>query len=145
MSFIIKPRTRTKVQCFCDKCEGELVDPRTKTKHEELMTRKINNGRLSGLPDEMVPDEMGDIEMYDNGQEAGPSELPGLPDEMREVDNNRMDDDAMELPERNYNFLTKKLPMHESAKYQSVKKGKISNRVLENLLLDDDNAKWTLR
>lgn len=139
MSFIIKPRTRTKVQCFCDKCKGELVDPRTKTKHEEFMTRKINNGRLSGLPDEMVPDEMGDIEMYDNGQEAGPSELPGLPDEMREVDNNRMDDDAMELPERNYNFLTKKLPMHESAKYQSVKKGKISNRVLENLLLDDDN------
>jgi hypothetical protein len=74
----------------------------------------------------MVPDETGDIEMYNNGQEADPSELLGLPDEMREVDNNRMDDDAMELPKRNYNFLIKKLPIHESAKYQSVKKGKIS-------------------
>ena len=29
--------------------------------------------------------------------------------------------------------------MHELVKFQSVKKGKISNRVLENLLLDDDN------
>src|ERR1700722_5530733 len=37
-------------------------------------------------------------------------------------------------------FLTKKLgPMHELVKFQSVKKGKISNRILENLLLDDDN------
>ena len=41
MSFAIKPRTRAKVQCFCDKCKGELVDPRMKMKHEELMLRKI--------------------------------------------------------------------------------------------------------
>ena len=62
--------------------------------------------------------------MYDdNRQEAGPSRLPGLSwlsDEMRsniKVDNNKMDDDALELPKRNYNFLTKKLPIHESAKF----------------------------
>ena len=56
------------------------------------------------------------------------------------VDNNKTDDDVLELPKRNYNFLTKKLgPMHKSVKFRSVKKGKISNRVLENLLLDDDN------
>jgi hypothetical protein len=29
--------------------------------------------------------------------------------------------------------------MHKSAKYQSIKKRKISNKVLENLFLDDDN------
>jgi hypothetical protein len=52
----------------------------------------------------MVSNEMGDIEMYDNGQEAGSSELSGLPDEMCEVNNNRMDDDAIELPEKNIIF-----------------------------------------
>ena len=41
MSFAIKPRMRAKVQCFCDKYEGELVDPRMKMKHEEPMSRKI--------------------------------------------------------------------------------------------------------
>lgn len=136
-------RTRIKVQWFCDKCEGnKLVDPRTKIKHEEFMSRKIKyqKARLSVLPDddemydngqETGPsDEMGNIEIYDNGQEAGPSGLPGLPDEiMRE----EMDDDGMEFSKRNYNFLTKKLPM------QSVKKGKISNRILKNLLLDDND------
>ena len=41
-----------------------------------------------------------------------------------------------------YNFLTKKLPINESEKSQIIKKGKISDRVLENLLLDvDDNDK----
>ena len=40
------------------------------------------------------------------------------------------------LPERNYLFLTKKMPINESENPQLVK-GKISNRVLENLILDD--------
>ncbi|CAB4442066.1 unnamed protein product [Rhizophagus irregularis] len=182
-------RTRIKVQCFCDKCEGnKLVDPRTKIKHEEFMSRKIKyqKARLSVLPDddemydngqETGPsDEMGNIEIYDTGQEAGPSGLPGLPDEIMreemddeqeagpsglpglpdeimreemddeqeagpsglpglpdEIMREEMDDDGMEFPKRNYNFLTKKLPM------QSIKKGKISNRILENLLLDDND------
>jgi hypothetical protein len=44
------------------------------------------------------------------------------------------------LSETNYLFLTKKLPLHESAK---AKKGKMSDLVLENLLLyeNDDNDK----
>jgi hypothetical protein len=29
----IRSSTRTKVNCFCDKCEGKLVDPRTQRKH----------------------------------------------------------------------------------------------------------------
>ena len=28
------PRTWSKVQCFCSKCNGTLVDPRTKKTHE---------------------------------------------------------------------------------------------------------------
>ncbi|CAB4476372.1 unnamed protein product [Rhizophagus irregularis] len=60
---------------------------------------------LLGLPDEIMREEM------DDEQEAGPSELLGLPDEiMRE----EMDDDGMEFPKRNYNFLTKKLPMQST-------------------------------
>ncbi|PKC17360.1 hypothetical protein RhiirA5_405934 [Rhizophagus irregularis] len=159
-------RMRIKVQCFCDKCEGnKLVDPRTKIKHEEFMSRKIKyqKARLFVLPDddemydngqETGPsDEMSNIEIYDNGQEAGPFGLLGLPDEIMreemddeqeagpsellglpdEIMREEMDDDGMEFPKRNYNFLTKKLPM------QSVKKGKISNRIFENLLLDDND------
>ena len=29
-------KRRTKVQCFCNKCNGKLVDPRTKRSHEKL-------------------------------------------------------------------------------------------------------------
>ena len=93
MSFAIKPRTRAKVQCFCDKCEGELVDPRTKTKHEELMSRKIKyqDAGLSGLPDKMDDDEM-----YDNRQKTG---LSGLPDEMDIYDDNEQEASPFRLPE----------------------------------------------
>src|SRR2546423_14965714 len=58
------------------------------------------------------------------------------------MDFNEIDDNAMEhdppVTERAYNFLTKKLPINESEKSLIIKKGKISDRVLENLLLDGD-------
>src|ERR1044071_4373022 len=62
------------------------------------------------------------------------------------MDFNEIDDNAMEydppVTERDYNFLTKKMPINESEKSQIIKKGKFSDRVLENLLLDaDDNDK----
>src|SRR6266487_715060 len=104
MSLNRSTRMRTKVQCFCNKCNSALVDLRTKKRH---MSKRINY------------------------QEAEPS---GLPDEM---DDNEMDDNAMEYPL--YIFLTKKLPINELAKSQFVKKGKISDRVLENLLSDDSD------
>src|SRR6266480_1685001 len=100
MSLARSKRTRTKVQCFCIKCNGTLVDLRTKKSH---MSRRIIN--------------------Y---QEAGPSWLP-----------NEMDENEMEYSL--HIFLTKKLPINKSAKYQKVKKGRISDRVLEHLLSDDDN------
>src|SRR5271163_230500 len=37
--FIITTRKRrTKVQCFCSKCNGNLVDPKTKKAHEKKST-----------------------------------------------------------------------------------------------------------
>src|SRR5215207_9349511 len=100
MSLAGSKRTRTKVQCFCIKCNGTLVDPRTKKSH---MSRRIIN--------------------Y---QEVRPS---WLPDEMDDIE---MDDNEMEYPL--HIFLTKKLPINKSAKYQKIKKGRISDRVLEHLL-----------
>ena len=128
MSHARSTRTRTKVQCFCTKCNGALVDPRTKKGH---MSKRINyqEAEPSELPDEMDDVEMDDIveaddnEMGINYQEAGPS---GLID----VYDNETGDNAMEydpLPERNYIFLTKRLPINESEKSQFVKKGKISD------------------
>jgi hypothetical protein len=123
MSFTNKSRTRTKVHCFCDKCNGALVDPRTKSKH---MLRNVNYNEAgpSGPP------EMGDNETEINYQEV-----------------DEMDDNAMEYeplselltdipPERNYIFLTKKMPINKSEDSRLVK-GKFSNRVLENLISDD--------
>src|SRR5215204_3275170 len=114
MSLAGSKRTRTKVQCFCIKCNGTLVDPRTKKSH---MSRRIIDYQEAGPS--WLPDEIDDIEMDDNGTD------------------DKMDDNAMEYPL--HIFLTKKLPINKSAKYQKVKKGRISDRVLEHLLLDDDN------
>src|SRR5207249_1006930 len=92
MSFQTK-RVRTKVYYYCKKCNGSLVDPRTKKRH---ISKRINY-------EEPRPfDEIDDIEM----------------------DFNEIDDNAME---------------HDPP---VIKRGKISDRVIENLLLDaDDNDK----
>jgi hypothetical protein len=118
---------RTKVHCFCRKCKGTLVDPRTRNKHRLLYG---DAGPSADFRSEREYDNQGDnIEMDDI-----------------EMDNNETDFNEMEcdplpeitdpLPEIIYSFLTKKLPMHESEKFQRVKKGKISEQVFENLLLD---------
>src|SRR2546429_6617384 len=54
-----------------------------------------------------------------------------------EMDDDETDDNAIEYPL--HILLTKKLPINELAKSQFVKKGKISDRVLENLLSDDSD------
>ena len=114
-------RTRTKVYCFCIKCNGKLVDPRTKSKHELKHKKCADNN-------------------FDNNyQEAGPSNAA--------VDNNVMECDPLpdQLPEvieplfeRNCSFLTKKIPVYKLAKLQMIRKGKISDLVLENLLPDNE-------
>ena len=135
MSLNRSTRTRTKVQCFCNKCNSALVDLRTKKRH---MSKRINyqEARPFRLPDEMDDIEMDDNEIKINYQEVG---LFRLPDEMGDIEMNddETDDNAMEYPL--HIFLTKKLPINESAKSQFVKKGKISDRVLENLLSDDSD------
>ena len=49
-------KPRTKVQCFCIKCNGKLVDPRTKTAHEQKeQTTSLNP---LPLPADIFPNEM---------------------------------------------------------------------------------------
>ena len=140
MSLAGSKRTRTKVQCFCIKCNGTLVDPRTKKSH---MSRRIINYQEAGPS--WLPDEMDDIEMDDNGTDDemdDDNEMDGNEMDDNEMDDNEMDDNEIDDNEMEYPlhiFLTKKLPINKSAKYQKVKKGRISDRVLEHLLSDDDN------
>src|SRR5205814_970921 len=114
MSFQTK-RVRTKVYCYCKKCNGSLVDPRTEKK---TYIKRIN------YEEPRTSDEIDDIEM-----------------DFNEIDDNAMEHDPP-VTERDYNFLTKKLSINESEKSLIIKKGKISDQVIENLLLDaDDNDK----
>ena len=106
--------TRTKVQCFCKNCNGLLVDSRTRDGYRSKRNKS-----------------------YDY-QEAEPSNNPGLYDDI-EMDDNEMEYDLLPeitddllpeiiepLSERNYSFLTKKLPILELENFPKVKKGKIS-------------------
>src|SRR5256714_6289573 len=119
MSLAGSKRTRTKVQCFCIKCNGTLVDLRTKKSH---MSRRIINYQEAGPS--WLPDEMDDIEMDDNRTDDemdDDNEMDGNEMDDNEMDDNKMDDNEMEYPL--HIFLTKKLPINKSAKYQKVKKG----------------------
>src|SRR5207248_7306331 len=117
MSLNRSTRTRTKVQCFCNKCNSALVNSRTKKRH---MSKRINyqEVRPFGLPDEMDDIEMNNNEIEINYQEVRPF---GLLDEMGDIEMNddETDDNAMEYPL--HIFLTKKLPINELAKSQFVK------------------------
>lgn len=129
-------RTRPKVHCFCKKCNGKLVDPRTKDKHElkyndSYVNNIFNNNYQEAGPSNIKPSDA----VVDNVMEWDPlseinDPLPNITDKLTE---------AIEpLSKRDYFFLTKKIPTHESAKYQMIKKGKISDLVLENLLLGNE-------
>src|SRR6266496_2429468 len=96
MSFQTK-RVRTKVYCYCKKCNSSLVDPRTKKRH---ISKRIN------YEEPRPSDEIDDIEM-----------------DFNEIDDNAMKHDPP-VTEKDYNFLTKKLSINESEKSQIIKKGK---------------------
>ena len=53
-------KPRTKVQCFCSKCNGKLVDPRTKTAHEQkeqpISLDPLQSDQLTPLP-AILPNE----------------------------------------------------------------------------------------
>src|ERR1700722_70958 len=113
-------RIRTKIFCFCKKCNGKLVDPRTKNAHASKYTSYAENN-FGTIFQEAGPSN---AKPSDNVMEYDP--LPEITDPLPEV--------IEPLSERNYFFLTEKIPIHESAKVQIAKKGKISDLVLENLL-----------
>src|SRR3989442_8026458 len=99
MSLAGGKRTRTKVQCFCIKCNGTLVDPRTKKSH---MSRRIINyqeAEPSWLPDEMddngTDDEMDDDNEMD-GNEMDDNEMDDNEMDDNEMDDNEMDDNEMD-------------------------------------------------
>ena len=124
-------RTRTFKICYCKKCDGrKLVDPRTKEEHESKYVRinfDINNYQEAGPsdtgPSDTVPDTRPSADAFDNNfdVEMEYEPLPMITDPSSE---------------RNYCYLTKKLPVHKSAK---VKKGKIPDLVLDNILSDNDS------
>ena len=130
-----RKNTRTKVFCYCEKCDGKLTDPRTKASH---MSKKRD------IP--LAGPSTVEMEIDDETIETDEDET-GYNDDDIIYSDNEMHDPLPEindlspkpLSERNYLFLTKKLPIHESTKFQNVKKGKFSDRVLENLSLDDDD------
>ena len=138
-------RTRTKVYCYCKKCNGSLVDPRTKIQHS-LKFKNYQEGEpfIAG-PSNVEPSDAGPSNIepsYAEPSNAGPSDAgPSNADSNTELSDAipTFDDDLyneMKIKSNNF-FLTKKLPTHESAK---SKKGKISDLVLENLLLLDDES-----
>src|SRR5213592_302643 len=103
MSFQTK-RVRTKVYYYCKKCNGSLVDPRTKKRH---ISKRIN------YEEPRPSDKIDDIEM-----------------DFNEIDDNAMEHDPP-VTERDYNFLTKKLPLNESEKSQIIKKEKFLIELLK--------------
>ena len=113
-------RTRTKVYCYCKICNGKLVDPRTKKSHELKYNNSNTNNNSSN-----------------NYQESGNNLMECEPVPEVNVPLSNITDQSPEViepvSERTYTFLTKKLPIHESEKYQ------ISDFVLENLLPNNED------
>lgn len=123
MSYAKDTRTRTKVNCFCIKCNGAFVDPRTKASHTLKYPQAQAGPSNSRLSDAKTNEMEIDIEM-DNEYNPLPETLPEtLPEPLPEP-----------LSKSNYIFLTKKLPIRESPKI--LKKGKLS---VENLNLEEDD------
>src|SRR6266496_4199585 len=97
-------RIRTKVFCYCKKCNGTLVDLRTKLKHTSKYQLSIAG------PSRAVAEPSGTEPFGVNQSDAEPSDAEPA------INYNEMEWDPIEqLSERNNIFLTKKLP-HESAK-----------------------------
>src|SRR3989440_8080124 len=120
--------------CYCKKCNGALVNPRTKLKH----TSKYQSS-IAG-PSRAVAEPSGAEPFGVNQSDAEPSDTELSDAEPSDaepaINYNEMEWNPIErLSERNNIFLTKKLP-HESAK----RKGKISALVLENIL-DNESDK----
>ena len=135
--------TRTKVHSFCQKCSGKLVNPRTRDRHR-LKYKYVNNYQ------EVRPSN---VELfytnnnYNYQQEAGPSDVePSTSYDISNYDSLLVITDSLPeiiepLFEKNFSLLTKRMLIHKLEKSQKLKKGKISDQVLVNLLSDDERNK----
>src|SRR3954463_3750007 len=60
-------KPRAKVQCFCSKCNGKLVDPRTKNAHEHIgqttSLDSLHSEQLTPLPIAILPNETNETPM----------------------------------------------------------------------------------
>ena len=110
-------RIRTKVFCYCKKCNGELVDPRMKLKY----TLRYQGAESSIAGPSRAVAESSSAEPFGvNQSDAEPSNAEPSDAESSDpepaINYDEMEWDPIErLSERNNIFLTKKLP-HESAK-----------------------------
>ena len=50
----IMARTRAKVLCYCNKCDGKLVDSRTKNTHEEKMESTSDESEFFNTPNSFI-------------------------------------------------------------------------------------------
>ena len=112
-------RIRTKVFCYCKKCNGALVDPRTKLKH----TSKYQSS-IAG-PSRAVAEPSGAEPFGVNQSDAEPSDAEPSDAEPSDaepaINYDEMEWDPIErLSERNNIFLTKKLP-HENRQKEKEK------------------------
>ena len=107
-------RTRTKIYCFCKKCNGLLlVDPRTKNSHMS----KYTGSSITEPSNDDAPSNDSDIEME---MEYNKSPLSGS----------------------NYLFLTKKLPIQQKIKKEKISdvlENDYQDRYFENDDKNDDD------
>src|SRR5918911_5417600 len=82
--------TRTKVHCFCIKCNGALVDPRTRNKHREYYQ---GAGSSADFRSEMECDKEIDDNEMERDKEIDDNEMECD----NEIDDNEMEHDL--LPE----------------------------------------------
>jgi hypothetical protein len=112
------------VHCYCKKCNGILKDLRTKISHKLKCGLSYANNNFSN--------------------EAGSSNVmpfDAIDDNVMECDllfgiNDKEDIESLLA---NYSFLTKKIPIYESAKHQMIKKGKVN--LLIYLFMNRQNIK----
>jgi hypothetical protein len=106
------------------------VDPRTKKSHELKYNKSYTNNNYGN--NYLEAEEGNNLMEYEPVPEINIplSNITGQTPEVIEP-----------LSERTYSFLTKKVPTHESEKYQKIKKGNISDLVLGNLLPNNERNK----
>ena len=114
--------TRTKVHCFCKKCGGKLVDPRTRDNHR-LKYKHANNYQEVG-PSNAEPSYAD--EDYNYQQETGPSDVePSTSYAIRNNDSLPVITDSLRTIIRKEFFLFNKKNAH-------TRIGKISDKKREN-------------